>query len=265
MSNKKIIYYYQTFIGLKKLLNKDSVTHIIVSSIHFGYEKKNIPYIHLNDNNPNDIIYDKLWNDIILSERKGIIIMLMIGGAGKAFQELFSNFNIFYELLKNEIKRRPYIKGVDLDVEEIIPMEYIQCLINQLNKDFGEDFIITMAPLGSSLQYDNSGMAGFCYKQLFNSPEGKRINWFNGQYYNNYTESSYDQTILNGYPPSKIIFGMISSQFNNSNFQDACKIIKKISNKYNDFNGVFNWEYFDSPPNKNDPSEWADLIKKSIF
>ena len=36
----KIIYYYQTFIGLQSILNNPiKTTHIIVSSIHFGKDK----------------------------------------------------------------------------------------------------------------------------------------------------------------------------------------------------------------------------------
>ena len=56
--SKRIIYYYQTFVGLKKILEQKPicVTHIIVSSIHFGYTK-NKPYIHLNNNDP--LIYKK--------------------------------------------------------------------------------------------------------------------------------------------------------------------------------------------------------------
>ena len=87
-----------------------------------------------------------------------------------------------------------------------------------------------------------------------------RKNW----YYYNYTLQAYTNTVNNGYPSSKVIFGMISSEFNQSNFDDACNTLKNISKEYPNFNGVFNWEYFDSPPNKKDPSEWADLIRKAI-
>ena len=38
--------------------------------------------------------------------------------------------------------------------------------------------------------------------------------------------------IKNGYPPEKIVFGMISSQFNSSNMNDACDTIKLIKQKY---------------------------------
>ena len=48
--NKKIIYYYQTFSGLQNLINDSNlvVTHIHLSSIHFGKDENNQKYIHLN-------------------------------------------------------------------------------------------------------------------------------------------------------------------------------------------------------------------------
>merc|ERR1711871_325427 len=113
--------------------------------------------------------------------------MLMVGGAGGAYQELFSNYNIFYNLLKNQIKKRPFIKGIDLDVEEETNIDYIKLLINQIDNDFGKDFIITMAPVGVYLENNTKGMGGFSYQELFNTKEGERINWFNGQFYYNFS------------------------------------------------------------------------------
>ena len=62
---KRIIYYYQTFNGLQSILTQDTkVTHIHLSSIHFGADENNNPYIHLNNNKPTDKIFDSLWEDI---------------------------------------------------------------------------------------------------------------------------------------------------------------------------------------------------------
>ena len=44
----------------------------------------------------------------------------------------------------------------------------IKMLINRIVKDFGTEFIITMAPISSSLITDGSSMAGFNYKELYN-------------------------------------------------------------------------------------------------
>ena len=60
---------------------------------HFGYIK-NKPYIHLNNNDPNDPTFDILWSDIKIANSLGIKIILMVGGAGGAYTSLFSNYNI---------------------------------------------------------------------------------------------------------------------------------------------------------------------------
>ena len=115
----RIIYYYQTFTGLKKILEQNPicVIHIIVSSIQFGYDKTK-PYIHLNDNVPSSDVFNNLWSDLKIAHNLGIKVMIMLGGAGGAYNVLFSNYNIFYNMLKDFIKSKPFISGIDLDIEE---------------------------------------------------------------------------------------------------------------------------------------------------
>ena len=62
----KIIYYYQTLIRLKSILDEETptCTHIILSSIHFGKNPDGTPYIHLNDHSPDDSIFDACWNEL---------------------------------------------------------------------------------------------------------------------------------------------------------------------------------------------------------
>jgi len=44
-------------------------------------------------------------------------------------------------------------------------------------------------------------------------------------------------------------------------FDSVLTEIKKIKSKYPNFGGVFNWEYFNSPPKGTlDPSEWSKII-----
>ena len=121
--------------------------------------------------------------------------------------------------------------GIDLDVEENTSIENIKMLINQLVRDFvinDNDFIITMAPVSSTLITDGSSFAGFNYKELYNSEEGKYIHWFNTQCYNSFSYDTYEAIIKNGYPPEKIVMGMESGQFNESSFNEALDEIKKI-------------------------------------
>ena len=56
--------------------------------------------------------------------------------------------------------------------------------------------------------------------------------------------------------------GMESGQFDESSFPKALDEIKKIKDKYPNFPGVFDWEYLNAPPDKNDPSEWSRCMKQ---
>ena len=176
----RIIYYYQTFTGLKSILNSPKyTTHIHVSSIHFGNNKDGSPYIHLNDHEPSNKIFDNVWKELKLASDKGIKIVLMIGGAGGAFENLFSK-KLYYSLLYNTIKKYPFISGVDLNRR--VCKIAIKKLIKKLDSDFGNEFIISMAPIQNSLESDTPGMGGFVYKDLYKSKIGDRINYFNGHF-----------------------------------------------------------------------------------
>ena len=119
MSTKKIIFYYQTFKSLKPVLIKDTVvTHIHVSSVHFGTNTDGSPYIHLNDNDPDWSGFDTLWQELLEAKQLGIKIVLMVGGAGGAFTDLFSNFEVYYGFLKKLLEEKDIFDGIDLDVEE---------------------------------------------------------------------------------------------------------------------------------------------------
>lgn len=261
MTNK-IIYYYQTLTTLGPVLsNPKIVTHIHLSSIHFGLNQDGTPYIHLNDHPPNDPTFDKVWEELKDADSKGIKIVLMVGGAGGAFGDLFSNFDIYYKLLHDTIKDHPVITGIDLDVEEVTDINKIRMLINRLDDDFGNDFIISMAPVAYSLEFDESGFGGFVYKDLYNTPEGQRVDYFNGQFYGCFNFESYDRAVKNGYPADKINIGMISGDFASNNFDVALNEIKSIKNTYPDMGGVFVWEYFDAPPGApTDPEQWAQNL-----
>jgi len=259
--SQRIIYYYQTFKGLDDLINDPNschVTHIHLASIHFGLNKNFLPYIHLNDYSPSNSIFDNVWKQLSILYSRGIKIVLMVGGAGGAFMELFSNFKAYYNLLLDTIKQYDIITGIDLDIEEIVSLKNIKMLMRQIKTDFpSKDFIITMAPLGSSLQYDSPGMGGFVYKDLYTSPEGEYIEYFNGQFYMDYSSMAYNSCISNGYPENKVVMGMITGE----DFTNVKETIKELCKQYKNFGGAYNWEYFNSPPaGITYPGEWAKTI-----
>ena len=62
----------------------------------------------------------------------------------------FSNFEVYYSLRINKSKK--FIQGIDLDIEEEIPLDDIRLLIKRIREDLGENFIISTAPIQSSLK-----------------------------------------------------------------------------------------------------------------
>ena len=259
----KTCYYYQTFVGLEKILNDPECTDvIIVSSIHFDKdEKTGKTNIYLNDNTPDNKIFDNLWKETKEASDKGITITLMVGGAGGAYGPFFNDYQNCYSQLINLIKSKPWIKGIDLDIEESVKLSDVQKLIENINTDLSNNFIITMAPVGSSLINDDPGMGSFSYKKLYNT-HGRYIHWFNTQCYNDsFSFDTFNSIVKNGYPPNKIVMGMMSGDFNNTTFKNALNEVHKIKTKYPMFKGVFDWEYLDAPPVKKDPSQWAKKFK----
>jgi alkaline phosphatase D len=260
----KTIYYYQTFVGLDKLLTHiQDIDVIIVSSIHFD-KLNGQPQIYLNDNLPNDKMFNELWMQTHEASVQNTIIMLMVGGAGGAYKELFSSFEDNYKLLKQLLEEKDWIGGIDLDIEESVKISDVKMLITRLINDFGENFIITMAPVASSLQHDGESMGGFNYKELYRSKEGTYIKWFNTQCYNSFSVNTFKSIIKNGYPPEKIVMGMESGQFDKNTFKTALNVVQQLNKTYPKMGGVYDWEYLNAPPNTTDPSLWAKIFKNNV-
>ena len=257
----KTLYYYQTFVNLDKLMtHTEDIDVMIISSIHFDKTRDQKPGIFLNDNNPCDVIFNSMWNQTKQLSTKGVDIHLMVGGAGGAYDVLFSDFNSYYPLLQKLLKQKSFISGIDLDIEEGVDYNNVIMLVRKLKEDFPH-FKITFAPVASSLQQDGGSMGGFSYKKLFNEV-GDKIDWFNTQCYGTFTYETFESILQNGYPPEKIVMGMISGEFTKDNFTQAVEVVKKIYNKYPTMSGVYDWEYLNAPPNKENPSEWCHQMKQ---
>lgn len=256
----KAIFYYQTFftendefISVKPVLyNNSPITHIHLSAIHFGFNDDLTPYIHLNNRPPTDSYFDKVWDDLKLAKQKGVKIIAMIGGAGGGYGTLFKQFDVFYDILKQFLKDTTIIDGIDLDIEEPCGIENIKKLIQNIINDFGKNYIISTAPIASSLLYNNPGMGGFCYKDLINSNEGKYIDYINCQAYSNFSKDTLDNIVKNGYRQEQIVMGLIAGE----PYKDELE--KMFSSYKKQFGGVFVWEYYNTPPS---PLEWTKYIQ----
>jgi hypothetical protein len=265
----KIIYYYQSFLDLgEDFINDCKATHIIVSSLHFDYDTdketgKQIPSIYLNDNHTGDKKFDMLWGQMAELHEKGVIIMVMLGGAGGAYEYMFKDYDVFYALLIDFLKNKPFISGIDLDIEETVELDNVKRVINDLDQQFPKDFIITMAPLGDSLAGDNPGMGNFIYKDLYACSEGQRINWFNGQFYGNFSLEAYSACIKNGFPQEKVVIGMLGYS-NYREVNETIQQIKLIKAIYPEFGGVDVWELYYTTKTGN-IGYWANEMFKAIY
>ena len=265
---KRIILYYQTLIDLNPLINliknyKDSiVTDITLASIHFGYNN-NTPYIHLNNYSPSNKKFINTYSQLkeIKKLDNNININLLIGGAGTAYNQLFSNYNTYYNLLTKSIDNElNFIDGFNLDIEEEVDINNIVKLVNDLKKDFPDKSII-FAPLAESIATDSPGMGGFVYKDLY-TKIGDLISYFDVQCYDEYSLDLFNQMKKNGYPSEKIVMGMLTGQDFNLVINELEKIVASDQN----MGGVAIWEYFNAPPSSPDhPYVWCEIMMNILY
>ena len=80
----RTIFYYQTFkdandklISLEPVLyDTTPLSHIHVSSIHFGIDENKEAYIHLNNRSPYNAYFDEVWEDIEKASKKTLKLFL---------------------------------------------------------------------------------------------------------------------------------------------------------------------------------------------
>jgi hypothetical protein len=284
VTSKRVIYYYQTqyyqgnYVSLAKIwkqvsskTHKPITTDVMVAAFHLGYDTNNQPYIHLNDNVPGDPMFKVMWQQVATLQEHGVTVRMMLGGAAQgSYANLFNHWKVFYPILKRTLKQYK-LNGIDMDIEEKVSLPNAQKLVDRLNKDFGKTFILTMSPVAPDLS-SYVGVSGFNYKALYGSPEGKRINWFNGQFYCGWatlaTTADYDAIIKNGFPPGKVVGGMIGNPANCSGFvpiPTVAKTVKKLVAEYPQFGGVADWEYFNTlPGGLQNPVKWGAIMAKAM-
>jgi hypothetical protein len=272
----RVTYYYQTFptTGLQCLLppHKTPCTHLLLSAVHFGFDgtPSNTAYIHLNDHDPSDPCFDAVWADLAAAAAQGMVPTLMVGGAGGAFQTLFAAFDTFYPLLRDLLRARPLLRGVDLDIEETVAQADVEMLVARLDHDFGPDFLLTMAPVASSLlSPDEPGMGGFAYGDLSNTWAGRRVNWFHVQCYGGgeLSLATIDQMVANGFAPARLCAGVMPGDYGTAAaFDQMLHNLREIVAGHPDFGGVFVWEFADSgpPAAPTDPAAWAAAVGAAL-
>lgn len=284
----RLIQYVQTFhpenndsghLSLLPLLKKNTgITHVILAAFHINGPNGDIT---LNDDSPNSTYYDKTWSEAATLQSHGVKVMAMVGGAaqGSFNGRLCSNNSgevqdDFYVPFASTLKYHK-LDGLDIDIEESVPLACPQNLVQRIRSDFGDDFIISMAPVASDLTGNGgSALGGFSYTEFDQSSAGKEVDFYNGQYYSGFVEGSledsYEAAINNGYSPDRVVMGVLDSENDGTGFVGLSEVKETIDNlksDYSTFGGVDGWEYFDagSSDGLSRPWQWTKQIGKALF
>ena len=186
----RVIIYHQThytrdgeYVSILPLLTEAisvvPVSHIILAAFHLNDPPGNIT---LNDDPPDSPKNIPLWDEILVLQDTGVKILGMLGGAAQGSFRRLDGYDILFEEyyipLRNMI-RKHNLDGLDLDVEEDMSLGGIIRLIGRLKDDFGEEFLITLAPVATALRAEKH-LSGFDYEAL-EVMKGASIAWYNTQ------------------------------------------------------------------------------------
>lgn len=166
------------------------------------------------------------------------------------------------------------LDGMDLDVEQAESLADIINFIQHLKADFGDDFIITLAPVASALT-ESGNLSGFDYIQLEESI-GNHISWYNAQFYSGfgyiYPDDQYIDIVNygTGLDPSRLVATSLTSSANGGGYiavDEVVTAVNMLTALYGDkFGGVAGWEYFNSVPDYagGEPWQWAETMQGAM-
>ncbi|KAL0578577.1 hypothetical protein V5O48_003427 [Marasmius crinis-equi] len=277
MSSNRVVMYYQTqkqygnYISPLPLIGY--ITHLFLAAFHLNMGNMGPDIVHLNDFMPSDPYYAPMWPDMAALQGNGTKIIGMLGGAAPGTYECLVDglFDTYYPPLRDVIHDYK-LDGLDLDVEEYVSPQTITKLILQLKSDFGDDFIITLAPVASALTREGN-LSGFDYVDLEHNL-GHHIDWYNAQFYSGFgtffPESEYIDIIEydQGINPDRVVALVLTNPENGYGYISEDSVVESIGNlmeKYGtNWGGVGGWEYFNSYPDLNQPWKWAQMMKSAL-
>ena len=170
--------------------------------------------------------------------------------------------------------------GLDLDIELPTDQDFVLKLLNSLYTDMGPDFILTIAPVSQSLLGAVESISGnLNYTQLdslataSDKPNGKLIDWYNGQFYAGGTPSddqvtAYQQVIETGWDPSRIVLGLTTDNTDSSwqpiaTYQATASTLKS---KVDNFGGIVGYDYWNAGSSDKIPRwQWVEDIGQALF
>lgn len=282
----RLVIYFQTThdpagnpISMLPLIYEKGIalTHLIVCSLHVNAGS----IIHLNDYAYDDPHFYTLWNETTVMKEAGVKVMGMIGGAAPGSFSTSTldapdaaTFELYYSQVYDLIKRYG-LQGMDLDVEQGMSQAGITRLVNRLNTDFGDDFIITLAPVASALE-DGGNLSGFDYKALASAAVTtsglKMIDFLNAQFYSGFgtmaTPADFERIVANGWDPAAVLAGQLTNPGNGGGYTSTPALnqtVIELVRTYGTIGGIMGWEYFNSEPGDTTaPWVWAQEMTEIL-
>lgn len=265
----RLVIYFQTThdsagnpISMLPLIYEKGIalTHLIVCSLHVNANS----VIHLNDYAPDDPHFYTLWNETFIMKEAGVKVMGMIGGAAAGSFSTSTldapdtaTFELYYSQVYNLITEYG-LQGMDLDVEQSMSQAGITRLVDRLNTDFGDDFIITLAPVASALD-DGGNLSGFDYKTLAGATVTTKgvqmIDFLNAQFYSGFgtmaTPADFESVVAHGWDPAVVLAGQLTNPSNGGGYTSTPTLnqtVIELMRTYGTIGGIMGWEYFNSEP-----------------
>ena len=274
----RVITYHQThylsgkFVSLLPLLSEETgITHVMIAAFHLNSPSS----ITLNDDSYSASKNTALWEEVGILQRNGVKVLGMLGGAHQgsftALDGEKESFETYYKLLRDMIEWTR-LDGLDLDVEEAMCLPSAIRLIDKLKMDFGQDFLVTLAPVATAMR-SQQNLSGFDYEAL-DKAFSEKIAWYNTQFYcgwgNMASTEDYERIIMRGWPASKVVVGLVTNPANCKGWvadEPLRETLIALKKKYPDFGGVMGWEYFNSMTEKDGQGKpwcWAKWMSKIL-
>lgn len=281
----RLVIYYQTThddngnpVSMLPLITEKGIalTHLIVCSFHINAGG----VIHLNDYPPDDPLFYTVWNETIVMQQAGVKVMGMVGGAASGSfttQTLDGDdaaFEYYYGQLHDVISQYG-LQGMDLDVEQSMSQSGIQRLVSRLYLDFGDDFIVTLAPVASAMR-DGSNLSGFDYYTLASetvtAAGTSMVDFYNVQFYSGFgtmaSTADFESLVNHGWDPSVIVAGQLTNPSNGGGYTTTSALNQTVISlmaEYGTIGGIMGWEYFNSEPGEEAaPWVWAQEMTEIL-
>ncbi|KAH6706455.1 glycoside hydrolase superfamily [Leptodontidium sp. MPI-SDFR-AT-0119] len=286
----RLIVYVQTFttpdgkpLSLFPLLEHETgITHVILASVHLHEHPGEI---RLNDNHFGEPVWDRIWEEVKVLQENGVKVMLMLGGAAAGtYRRLNGTEKEFYDYYYplRDLIQRYNIDGLDLDIEEKVPLSVPIRLLTALHRDLGSSFILTMAPLASALAHkDGQNLSGFSYFDLdsFATVPGsdtKLVHWYNGMFYGGFERGPpfYQSVMEQGWESERVVMGVLDCADDGQpngfvHVETLGETVRALRRDTRDsFGGVSGWEYWDAGQSefeKIEPWMWVKKVGEALF